>query len=90
MVQVEHPALPFRLGTPQVGLHPGHRLRVEPVEQALRPCPRRLGGVARDHVRPDAEPHRPSEVLGDAPDPRELLGDGRKSPTRAARAPPRR
>ncbi len=72
-VQRQHPLLPHRLALSRRLLRRRDHVRVEIVQQPVGRRPRLARGVARNGVQPDAEPDRTPLLLGQSPDPVDLL-----------------
>ncbi|CAG7064346.1 hypothetical protein PICSAR18_02361 [Mycobacterium avium subsp. paratuberculosis] len=74
-VQLPHPALALGLAARQAGLHPLDVGRVDRRQQPVGLGPRRVRGVAADHVNPQAVLQDSPRVDGQPADPVQLLGD---------------
>ncbi len=75
-MQLDHPSLTFGTGTGQTLLGLLDRRGVERGEQAAGLGPGLLGGVPADDVQADAVVQSAALDVGEAADPRDLVGDG--------------
>jgi hypothetical protein len=80
-VQTQHATLPLGFTARQAGLHPLDVCRVDRRKQPISFGPRFLGGVAADHVDPQAVLQLPPNITGQPANPVEFLANrGRRFP----------